>query len=259
MVQLSAARAPELGVRAPVVESVVWLFRVGSEARVWDWRDGPPDPRQLDQYRVPKARALSKHVPGAAFSVTTGGTLQFESGLEHLLIRTLDRDRRVSWLLAQPFELRFRLADGRSIRHVPDLLSLSDDGVTVWDARAEQRRSTRFNVQARLTQIACDHVGWGYQLFDEPARVVSVNLIWLGCYRQSPYRDSLTQSRLRNGLIDGTIQTIGDVARLDSGYGELLATMWHHIWRGDIECDLASPFRQTTELHWADAEVIGVE
>jgi hypothetical protein len=259
MSQLSAARAPELEVRELGLESAMWLFRVGVEARVWDWRDGPPDPRQLDQYRTPKARALSKHVPGAAFSVTTGGTLQFESGLEHLLIRTLDRDRRVRWLLAQPFELRFRLAGGRSIRHVPDLLSLSDDGVTVWDARAEQRRGTRFRLQTRLTQIACDHVGWSYRLFGEPSRVAAVNLTWLGCYRQIPARGLVHQDRLRAGLVDGTIQTIGDVAKLDSGSGDLLAAMWHHIWRGDIECDLDSPFRQTTELFWADTEVVGGE
>ena len=257
--QLSAARTPELGVRELALESVVWLFRVRAEVQVWDWRAGPPDPRQLDQYRVPKARALSKHVPGAAFSVTTGETLQFESGLEHLLIRTLDRDRRVSWLLAQPFELRFRLADGRSIRHVPDLLSLSADGVTVWDARAEQRRGARFNVQARLTQIACDHVGWNYQLFGEPSRVTAVNLTWLGCYRQNPARGLAHQDRLKAGLVEGTIQTIGDVAQLDSGYGDLLAAMWHHIWRGDIECDLDSPLRQTTELSWVTTWVVSGE
>ena len=57
---------------------------------------------QLKRTRTPKAKAKSKHVPVYAYAVTIRRHLHLESGLEHDLVRELDRQPDVTWLVAQP-------------------------------------------------------------------------------------------------------------------------------------------------------------
>ena len=71
----------------------------------WDWADGPPPWRELKSVREPKAGALSRHMPSSPFCWTTQTRLQVESGLEHDLLRELDRDSEVDWLVSQRFLL----------------------------------------------------------------------------------------------------------------------------------------------------------
>jgi hypothetical protein len=46
-------------------------------------------------------------VPVTAFSTTTNSQVALESGLEHDLLRKLDRMSSVVWLVGQPLELRW--------------------------------------------------------------------------------------------------------------------------------------------------------
>ena len=69
-------------------------------------------------------KARSGHIPVYAFSVTTGGHLRLESGLEHDLVRELDRHLDVNWLVAQPCLLRLAARRrGRRLEHTPDPLA----------------------------------------------------------------------------------------------------------------------------------------
>ena len=88
-----------------------WLFDVGADLAVWPWLERPAVTR-LQRTRTPKVKAKSGHVPVYAYSVTTGTHLHLESGLEHDLVRELDRRADVTWLVAQPCKLRLP-ANGR--------------------------------------------------------------------------------------------------------------------------------------------------
>lgn len=145
-----------------------WWFRTpGDPAPVrWDWdTQGAPYVKGLQGVRQPRSGDRSGHIPVRAYTVTTGSTLRLESGLEHDLVRVLDRDPAVVWLVAQPCQLEFR-CEGGARRHTPDLLSITDERVvTVWDARPARRHDERFTEAATVTRAACEQHGWLYEVF----------------------------------------------------------------------------------------------
>lgn len=238
---------PELGTE--------WSFDVGAGLAVWPWKERP-DLSQLRRTRTPRVKAKSGHVPVHAYSVTVGTHLHLESGLEHDLVRELDRQPDVAWLVAQPCMLRLPAKrGGRRVEHTPDLLSRHVDGtVRLWDVRPQERQDNDFRLKVRLTIEACDDVGWHHGVFSGMSRVRRVNLMWLHAYRRSMpwYAGSL---RLLSEYVqrDGTIS---DVLDLDAGGGHVVSAMWHGIWTGQIDCDLDRPLKRTTRIVLHEAEVV---
>lgn len=112
-----------------------------------------------------------------------GESLQLASGLEHDLVRLLDRDRSVVWMVPQPCRLIF--ADGSKVtKHVPDLLVLTRSGdVVVWDARPTRRMDETFLRQSQRTRQACEKVGWSYEVFEGLDEVTRLNQLWLASFR----------------------------------------------------------------------------
>lgn len=225
-------------------ESVVssFVFRLKGELVEWDWRDGPPPWRELETLREVKARALSRHIPASPFSWTTGSHLWVESGLEHDLIRELDRRQDVVWMVTQPC----RLVLGGAGRHVPDVLEIRDDGVRLWDVRPVRRQDEAFSVKAARTLLACKELGIEYQVFDDAKPVRRGNLRWLSCYASAeglwPLEVILTV------LGDGRASTIEDLVDLFDADPRVLAGLWHLVWRGDVIVDLDRVITDQTQL-----------
>ncbi len=240
---------------APVVllpsSDTEWLFDVGAGLALWPWTQ-PPDATTLCRARTPKAKAQSGHIPVHAFCVTTKSHLHLESGLEHDLVRELDRRPDVTWLAAQPCRLRLPAKRrGRRLEHTPDVLSRHLDGtVWIWDVRPTAKQDEDFRLKSRLTAEACADVGWQYEIFAGMARVRRVNLMWLRAYRRPMpwYAGSL---RLLGEYLELS-GTIGDVLELDAGGGHVLSAMWHGIWTGQFDCDLDRPLTRSTTLRVVD-------
>ncbi|MGL5850489.1 MAG: TnsA-like heteromeric transposase endonuclease subunit [Phycicoccus sp.] len=244
---------PSVGLR-PVgaqVGAATWLFRCrGAGRAAWSWGDGPPDVRGLEPVRGTRSGRLSKNIPVQAMSVTTGGWLFLESGLEHELATWLDRQRDVAWLLGQPLVLEWE--DGTS--HVPDLLSEHRDGtVTIWDAKLLEHRDETFAVMTARTKAACDAVGWRYDLFGGLAPVESLNLRWIASARRPPEWLERARVILRE-VLGGSAGTVGDVLEADDWRGFLVSAMWHLVWTGELEMDLSSAWDSNSRLVWAPAE-----
>lgn len=234
---LGAAPAPE-----PVVSSTTFSFRIAGESVEWDWDSGPPPWRELQPVRIPKARALSRHVPAMPFCWTTGTHLVVESGLEHDLLRDLDRCPEVTWLVTQP--MRICLPTG--LTHVPDILEIRGDALRVWDVRPKRRQDEAFHQIAARSERACAAVGMKYSVFSDDAAVRRSNLRWLSCYRAIP--DFAGVTSVLNWLEAGRASTVGDLLELCDADGEVLASLWHLIWRGDVEVDLDTVISDKTAL-----------
>lgn len=239
-------------VATPETQSVgpEWSFAIEDRvAAGWDWSLGPPNVRLLRSVRQVRSSTYSRNVPVHAISMTTGDELTLESGLEHQLMMSLDRDRRVSWLVAQPFLLTWSPKKS----HYPDLMSETIDGeVTVWDARPVEMQDIDFTWKAEQTAKACAARGWEYRVFSGLSRAEEVNLRWLSmARREQPWMPAATV-RLRELTRDSDV-TFGQVAATDDG-GYLLSTMWHLAWRGDLELDLAGRWGEDTPLVWAGAQ-----
>lgn len=238
------------------MSAAVWFVSVeeAGQRAEWNWDAlGAPDPRDLLQSRRPRSGDFSRHMPRGARSITTGGILWLESGLEHDLVRWADRRPDVTWLVAQPALLHFPVPGRRrSITHTPDLLTQHADGsVTAWDVRPDARQDELFARKAELTRAECKHRGWRYEIFSGLPTATRMNLLWLAGYRRSmPWHDRCLpqlQGLSRNGA------TVRDVLAADDGSGELIATMWHLIWSGQLQCDMDEPIRSETPLTWSDS------
>ena len=240
----------------PVVltdDPVDWWFDVGEGTQAWN-SEHPPDPHSLVRVRAPKSTAKSRHVPVYAYSTTTGGHIRLESGLEHDLLRELDRRPDVTWLVSQPMRLRLPAKRARRrLEHTPDLLSVDSHGiVTVWDVRATRRQDDDFKIKADLTGRACRDLSWRYEVFAGLTRVRRGNLMWLHGFRREP-ADYAT--RLAMIVDHNRLTSIGGVLATDDDGGHLTAAMWHAIWRGDLLCDLDKHLSRSTKLFIPQAEV----
>ncbi len=218
---------------APALESVVpiFVFRLGDELVEWDWAAGSPPWRELESVREPKARALSRHIPSSPFCWTTQTRLAVESGLEHDLLRELDRDPEVTWLVAQPCRLALR--DGT---HVPDFLEVRDDQVRIWDVRPRRRQDLGFFQLAARTEIACGSVGLKYSVFDDGRPMRRQNLRWLGAYRLA--EDLWPLDIVVNTIEGGRASTVGEVLDQFAEQPAATAALWHLVWRGEVVIDL---------------------
>lgn len=205
----------------------------------------------LRSVRRIRSRSGAGHVPTLAYSTTIGAHLQLESGLEHDLVRDLDRDPSVAWLVAQPARIRGVDRKPNAGGLVPDLLSVSDGGqVTVWAVRPEARQDEKFVAQTKQTEAACAEFGWTHRVFAGMRPTRRSNLMWLDGFRRAMpwYSEALGHlSADRDRAI-----TFEDVLEIDGGHGHVLSAVWHAIRHGAIDCDLDEPFAQGTDLRFVD-------
>lgn len=240
------ARAPSASVDFPArsvdgITKVVWSvhFRNAVEAEKWNWLSlGSPPIRLLQPVRIGRASRKARHIPVTAFSMTNDDHVWLESGLEHDLLRKLDRDPIVKYVLSQPFQLAWAAQTPR--RHVPDLLAVAAGGqVTVWDARRADQQDDDFNSTVEVTQRCCDEVGWGYQVFSGLTTTERMNLLWLHGFRRRPDWSARSAPLIRDIARAGGA-TLGDLFGNDDGTGELKSTVWHLVWGGQLEVDVTS-------------------
>jgi hypothetical protein len=175
-----------------------------------------------------------------------GNHLMLESGLEHDLVRVLDRDPEVLWLVPQPLLMEW--GAGNRSRHVPDLLSLGANGaVTVWDIKTPQAATSAAFVEVQqLTGRACKAVGWRYKTFSGMPTVQRHNLLWLHSYRSRPAWADQWETELLARAEDGCA-----LARLVGPVSEQTAVTWHLIWTGRLRVDLTSRLTALTEVRAA--------
>lgn len=224
-----------------------WTFALNGSEVGWLWqRNGDPPLDLLEAVRTPTASALNRHIAVTAYSVTNDGTLALESGLEHDLLRRLDRDASVTRIVAQPFRLSWR--GGPPNKHIPDLLTVGKDGaVTVWDVRAHDQQDADFDVKAKSTSVACAAVGWTYEMFGGLEPVERLNLLWLHGFRRRPSWAARCERQVLD-IARAPRAVVRDVFAADSGSGELKSTMWHMVWSGALDIDLCRRWTLDTAI-----------
>ncbi|MCU1694266.1 MAG: hypothetical protein JWR34_329 [Mycobacterium sp.] len=237
----SAAKIDDAPAVADCGLRVAWFFRLGESAEVgWDWRPcgTRPPMEQLTPVRMPRSSDSNRHIPVSAYSMTNGGVLHLESGLEHDLVRRLDRNPRIARLVAQPLRLSWTAPN--PVSHIPDLLTVhDDDSVTVWDVRALEEQDDDFRNKSAVSRDACALVGWRYEVFDGLGEIERLNLLWLHGFRRRPAWAERFEEEIRRAA-GCRNATIGDLFAHDDGTGELKAVVWHLMWSGVLDIDMAA-------------------
>ncbi|TQR84344.1 TnsA-like heteromeric transposase endonuclease subunit [Mycobacterium hodleri] len=241
----SAVAADALSVSDP---QLTWSFRLnGATMDDWSWRQrGAPPLHQLQPVRVPRSSEFQRHIPVSAYSMTNGDIVSLESGLEHDLLRRVDRDPRVTRIVAQP--LRVSWAAPTRGSHVPDLLTVHDDGTaTVWDVRALDRHDEDFTTKSAITRDACLAIGWRYAVFTGLASIERLNHLWLHGFRRRPAWAGRVEEQVRRAA-SRPGATLGSVIASDDGTGELTSVLWHLLWHDDVTIDMAAQWELNTPV-----------
>lgn len=221
-----------------------WTLQMGGRPLGWIWSDsGSPPIDRLEPVRRPSSSKRNRHIPVTAYSTTNGAMVSLESGLEHDLVRRIDRDSTVVRLVPQPFVLTWKRP---AQRHTPDLLSVDASGVaTVWDVRAHEEQDEDFLRTSHLTKAACTTVGWRYEVFAALHPTERLNLLWLqGFRRRPPWAETFEPTLLRAAAEPGT--TLGALLARDEGSGELTSTLWHLLWCGALAIDFTDQWTKST-------------
>ncbi|MDN5744963.1 MAG: TnsA-like heteromeric transposase endonuclease subunit [Nocardioidaceae bacterium] len=200
-----------------------------------------------------RSRSGAGHVPTWAYSTTVDAHVRLESGLEHDLLRDLDRDPRITWLASQPARVTPRRSGVKRAGLVPDLLSLANDGtVTVWAVRPAGRQNDKFLAEVEETTAACTQFGWVHRVFAGMDATRRSNLMWLDGFRQMMpwYEDSLVALRENRG----PAMTLSDVLEVDAGRGHVLSAVWHALRSGTLEADLDTRFTTASELRFVEED-----
>lgn len=213
---------------------LTWEFSIAGEPpEQWSWSErGTPPLDQLGPVRRPRSSEHHRHVPVTAYSITNGGFVHLESGLEHDLFRRLERDSTAVRIVAQPFELSWNGSETGS--HTPDLLTTRADGVpTVWDVRPPEEQDQDFCEKSAITRQACTLVGWHYEVFAGMEEIERLNMLWLYGFRRKPAWAGRHEIQVCVAVGPGGC-TLADVFAHDDGSGELISTMWHLLWCNEL-------------------------
>jgi hypothetical protein len=93
------------------VGPVLWYLKMaGAALERWSWEErGAPTVELLQSVRKPRSSEHNRHIPVTAYCMTNGDHVLLESGLEHDLLRRLDREPAVVRIISQPFKLSWLL------------------------------------------------------------------------------------------------------------------------------------------------------
>ncbi|KUN81462.1 hypothetical protein AQJ64_23495 [Streptomyces griseoruber] len=180
------------------------------------------------------------HRPGLEYLMATDRHHGFESHEEERLLLVADFAAGLVEALCQPFRLRF-LSGGKTIRHIPDFLLVTESGLFLIDVRPADRikpeDALKFAAAAETALVA----GWQYGVVAGWREYVWTNVDALSAERR-PLPDVLgIQDELRKVVAQGPLP-----------FGELVehcripaigrAHAIHLLWHRHLGLDLSGPF-----------------
>lgn len=197
---------------------------------------GKLDLTKLESVRRPGVHKNQKHIPGFFWMEQTQDLVWYESRLEMLILKTLDHERNVAAVIAQPFLLSF--PDESKVRtHVPDFLLVLKNGPSVLvNVKPKRYVDTPRNAKSFA---ACQHLAnrlnWEYITRSEPVKAYAANVIWLNGYKRYPF----ALNNFRNELLRRVQQRVSIKIVLQGLEPAALArpALFHLMWSREIDFD----------------------
>lgn len=176
---------------------------------------------------------------GLWWFATTGEHVGFESWVERDAVMLLDFDPDVVAVSSQPFCLTWAGQPGAR-RHVPDFFArLADGSALVIDVRPDELIGADDAEVFAATQRACAVVGWGYRRVGVVDAVLAANVRWLSGFRHRRCGNALIGGELGRRVAAGPV-TVSDLAGCAGDRVAVLPALYHLLWRGVLEADLAA-------------------
>lgn len=172
----------------------------------------------------------------------------YESRLELARLLFADFDASVQDITAQPFLLR-AVVEGKTRKHIPDYLLVTEQGPVVVDVKP-RRRLSRPEVAFTFewTRQVVESRGWQYEVWSEPPEAELENIRFLAGYRRDWLFSRELLDELRRAELDGAL--LGEAVRYLSGRPEsyVRAAIYHLLWTHDLRVDLDQPLNSSQVL-----------
>lgn len=205
--------------------------------------------------RTIPAHKGQRHLPGFYWFSSINQLVPYESRLEMFTLMNFDFEGDVIDVLAQPFLLHF-VREEAAYRHIPDFLLWRQGGsITVVDVKREEQAGKDRNRRAfQSTEIACQHLGWGFEVRTEPDETYLANLKWLAGYRRRPPQVEIAA----DSLIHSCAEQATSIGKLVA-HSELpvLArpTLFHLLWKRILKVDMSILLHDESIVYLSTSEV----
>ncbi|MEZ2392121.1 TnsA-like heteromeric transposase endonuclease subunit [bacterium RCC_150] len=194
-----------------------------------------------------------RNYEGLWWSSTNRAHIPFESLLERQALLAFDFDPAVRAIAAQPLAFLWPAGVTGQRNHVPDffLRLASGDGLLV-DVRADSLIDEHANKQHEMCRLACDEVGWKYQVFKGIPKTRLDGLRWLAGFRYDRYapEERVIQELLSSFRTPTPLGRGVDAAMEKTGLprGLVLANTFHLLWTGTLTLNLDTRLSMNSEV-----------
>ena len=193
------------------------------------------DRSSIAPWRPPACFKHQQNLPGYFWMSQTRQLIFYESRLEMTVLKRIDFEEKVAFVVPQPFELHFRVGASKR-RHVPDFL--------VWRVNADpllvnvKPLAYMDKARNRDSFAACQAIGQRIKLqhrvYNEPESLFLANVRWLAGFRREPILIPQAAPPLMDRLSNGPLP-FGEWIR---GIGEealVLPAAFHLLWKRRVE------------------------
>lgn len=191
-----------------------------------------------------------RHYSGTYATATMSQSVIYESRLELARLLLADFDPDVTHVVSQPFLMR-ALVDGKTRRHVPDLLLFGQHTVTVVDVkpRSHLDNPTVVATFAWVRKVV-ENRGWFFEVASDPDRVLLNNVRLLAGFRHPKGISAEILQSLRGQVLVG--RTLAESTGLiDAPVPCVRAALFHLMWRHELSVDLTRRLSSQTTLEVA--------
>ena len=188
-----------------------------------------------------------RHYSGRYWASTVSDHVIYESRLELARLLMADFDKSVNHIVAQPFMLQTELR-GKTRRHIPDFLLLTDDGPVVVDVKpADLFDDPAVAETFEWVRALVESMGWSFEAASEQPRVRMENVRFLAGYRRRALIEDSALSQLRTRNLDGV--SVGEAIHETQGAQPLVrAALLHLLWTQELVVDLSGVLSSSTSI-----------
>ena len=195
------------------------------------------EPVAFMAWRPPACFKNQVNLPGYFWISQTKQFIFYESRLEMAVLKQLDFEEEIAFVVPQPFQMSFEF-NKRKLHHVPDFL--------VW---RHQKPLLLVNVKPKkfmqkpnnlLSFAACraltGRIRLEHKVFNEPPPVHFANVRWLAGYRREPYMYSSIAPELVQRLADQSL-AFGVWVRVEFEESIVRPVAFHLMWKRLVQFD----------------------
>lgn len=207
------------------------------------------DKTRLCAWRLPPSYKEQLNHPGYFWVSQTEQMVMYESRLEMTILKSLDFEESLDFVLAQPFCLHFEI-EGKRRFHIPDFLVWRKFGkpllVNVKPRKYLDQERNRVSFAA--CNELCRKINLEHRVCSELEPAEMTNLRWLAGYRRTPYLFEIAAPDLLSRLSRARRTSFANWIAGIAEESLVRPVAFHLMWRRSVEFDRSAVLNDETQV-----------